>query len=427
MTFDAGRGRVVLFGGFASPTFFDDIWEWDGTVWSGPLRPSPRPPPRSEHGLAYDEARGRVVLFGGSGQGGARFDDVWEWNGSSWSGPLTPALRPSARRGHALTYDAARERIILFGGNDGVFVTEHDDLWAWNGTTWSGPFTPSPRPTPRNNHALAYDRARERVVLFGGSGGGLQSDVWEWDGAAWSGPRSPTTRPDGRHLHGLAYDEARERVVLFGGNDGALKNDVWDWDGEAWLEVSPSPGPSERSRHAVTYDGTRGRVITFGGFAGARFNDLWELDHDASRAPAIQLAASLSSLGVDAQNVAGVHVRAHCGGSSLQQGVQAPGAVLVGWFVGGPPTSPPGSWRLLAVNDANVVLTPGGPAMAPPPAALMDWTAANQSEAQHLLSEGGREIHVQCRVAGDSGAGRAAVGLDFIEVRVRYQTTAVQP
>ena len=29
---------------------------------------------------------------------------------------------------------------------------------------------------------------------------------------------TPTTRPPARHLHGLAYDAARQRAVLFGGS-----------------------------------------------------------------------------------------------------------------------------------------------------------------------------------------------------------------
>ena len=36
------------------------------------------------HALAFDAARGRTVLFGGGNGAGATFDDTWEWDGSTW-------------------------------------------------------------------------------------------------------------------------------------------------------------------------------------------------------------------------------------------------------------------------------------------------------------------------------------------------------
>src|SRR5262249_42650455 len=40
-----------------------------------------------------------------------------------------------------------------------------------------------PKPPARTSHALAYDSARSRTVLFGGyDGGRYLSDTWEWDG-----------------------------------------------------------------------------------------------------------------------------------------------------------------------------------------------------------------------------------------------------
>jgi hypothetical protein len=64
-----------------------------------------------------------------------------------------------------------------------------------------------------------YDAARRRVVLFDGYTGSLNpvfSDTWEWDGSTWV-QRTPNTVRSGRAGHALAYDSARGRVVLFGG------------------------------------------------------------------------------------------------------------------------------------------------------------------------------------------------------------------
>ena len=39
-------------------------------------------------------------------------------------------------------------------------------------------------PRPRTGHAMTYDVARQRVTLFGGDSldGVLRRDTWEWDG-----------------------------------------------------------------------------------------------------------------------------------------------------------------------------------------------------------------------------------------------------
>src|SRR5262245_28460927 len=130
------------------------------------------------------------------------------------------------RVGAAMAYDAARQRVVLFGGSESLL----GDPWEWDGVRWV-PRNPAARPTPRSDHALAYDSARKRVVLFGGrDGSGSLQDTWEWDGVTWV-PRTPAASPPVRHGHTLAYDTARQRVVLFGGFDGSLRlGDTWEWD-----------------------------------------------------------------------------------------------------------------------------------------------------------------------------------------------------
>src|SRR5688572_5127818 len=109
MAYDAGRQRVVLFGGNSG----SDTWEWDGVSWAQ-QNPANSPSPRSGTAMAYDAARQRVVLFGG-GIGFALFGDTWEWDGVTWS-QRNPPANPFRRAYHALAYDAARQRVVLFGG-----------------------------------------------------------------------------------------------------------------------------------------------------------------------------------------------------------------------------------------------------------------------------------------------------------------------
>jgi hypothetical protein len=49
-------------------------------------------------------------------------------------------------------------------------------------------------PSPRSEASMAYDAAREQVVLFGGIvQGGRRGDTWTWDGGDWT--HQPATGP----------------------------------------------------------------------------------------------------------------------------------------------------------------------------------------------------------------------------------------
>ena len=56
------------------------------------------------------------------------------WTGAAWATPPA-ATAPPARAAHALTYDAGRGEVVLFGGqNDNS--TARDDTWLWDGGGW---------------------------------------------------------------------------------------------------------------------------------------------------------------------------------------------------------------------------------------------------------------------------------------------------
>jgi len=165
--------------------------------------------------MAYDAARQRVVLFGGSG-----YADTWEWDGILWV-QRAPASSPSYRQSHAMAYDAARQRVVLFGGYGGGYL---GDTWEWNGTNWTL-FAPAASPSARHEHAMAYDAAGQRVVLFGGSSASSSylGDTWEWDGINWT-QLAPASSPSGRYSHAMAYDIS-QRVFMFGGTSGG--SETW--------------------------------------------------------------------------------------------------------------------------------------------------------------------------------------------------------
>lgn len=167
MAYDAGRRRTVLFGGGTSSSnaALTDTWEYDGATWH-PITPtSILPAARLRGGMVYDAGRAKVLLFGGTNnQNLPGFSDTWYWDGGAWT-QQAPLHRPSARHAHGMAYDLRRGRTVLFGGRRNS-VTLLDDTWEYDGTDWTQTTSPAadgPRAT-----ALVYRVASGTVVGFGG-------------------------------------------------------------------------------------------------------------------------------------------------------------------------------------------------------------------------------------------------------------------
>jgi hypothetical protein len=48
---------------------------------------------------------------------GDKMDDTWEWDGNEWKYRM-PLHKPAARFWHTMAYDSAREVVVLFGGGE---------------------------------------------------------------------------------------------------------------------------------------------------------------------------------------------------------------------------------------------------------------------------------------------------------------------
>jgi hypothetical protein len=187
---------------------------------------------------------------------------------------------PQSRDSHAMAYDSGRNRTVLFGGYGGG-VNPLGDTWEWNGANAAWTQVASTGPQSRYEHAMAYDSGRNRTVLFGGyaSGIGNLGDTWEWDGATAAWTQVASTGPQSRRDHAMAYDSGRNRTVLFGGYGGSALGDTWEWNGAnaAWTPQIFANSPGARSAHAMAYDSGRNRTVLFGGVNGSSFlGDTWE-------------------------------------------------------------------------------------------------------------------------------------------------------
>ena len=214
LAYDSARHVVRLFAGSDGTS---DPWEWDGgTIWKSSGTSPSSPDIRYSAAMAYDRARDVLVVFGGITTTMPSVDNLetWEWSASSGFVKRSPALSPPPRHAAALVYDESRARTVLFAGSDGMV---RNDVWEWDGTGWAQ-LTPPVSPTARRGPCAAYDSVRKVTVVFGGRPDGQKdglADTWEWNGKAWTAGASG---PPGRASCAMAFDRARNQIVMFGGS-----------------------------------------------------------------------------------------------------------------------------------------------------------------------------------------------------------------
>jgi hypothetical protein len=199
--------------------------------------------------------------------------EIWAWDGASWT--LLDNTGPSRRGNTSVAYDSARNRLVLFGGYNG---TNLRDTWEWNGDTWA--LVSNTGPSARFGHAMTYDAARQRTVLFGGATVPdpltYLGDTWEWDGNAWdlaatTGPSPQVAGPT------FAYDSQRARSVFYSSPQTSPTPELWEWNGAVWTLRSitgPHPGV-----HWMVYDPGRARMIASQPpVSGVTHPGTWELN-----------------------------------------------------------------------------------------------------------------------------------------------------
>jgi hypothetical protein len=183
MVYDEAHGYSIFFAGVESSTsIFSETWAWDGTNWT--LLTTEGPVPRAHYALVYDPLREEVLMLGGIDNTFTAFDEMWSWDGEAWQQIETelPPPRDAAR----MVFDPRSGQILLFGGRgEGGGRDMLHDTWAWNGENWTE-LHPETSPSPRSFHSMTYDAAREQIVLYGGfDGRNSFDDFWAWDGENW--------------------------------------------------------------------------------------------------------------------------------------------------------------------------------------------------------------------------------------------------
>jgi hypothetical protein len=310
--FDPVRHWMIVFGGTDSADGalvnpVNDVWRLDLSVeppaWA-PLAPTGTPPaPRHGHCAVWDGTR--MIVFGGRrplGNGGQTlYNDAWALDLSvtppEWD-PLSPAgTPPDERFGHAGHLDVPNQRLIVFGGANGLGSPVFNDVWTLSLSggppTWT-PLTPSGGP-PSNRYlaATAFDGAAQSLQVFGGfTSSGLSNDAWTLSLSpvpAWSPTALTGLPPTSRYGAYAAVDAATGRLLLFGGATapgGPTVNELWTLHAAStpgWAQPSvggTAPGP--RYVGSTVFDEAGRRMILYGGTtapfnAAASLGEVWEL------------------------------------------------------------------------------------------------------------------------------------------------------
>jgi len=173
---------------------------------------------------------------------------------------------PSARRYPAMAYDRARGTLVLYGGEslDPAFgVRPLTDTWEWNGSRWES--FDAGGPGWRTNAVMAYDEERRQLVLFGGAASGRSDETWTWDGAQWR--QLADAGPGLRVLHSMSFDPMRRQVLLFGGAPDSPSAETWGWDGTRWSKLDIQAGTSLLLQAQMFTQRRTGEVLLYTGLA----------------------------------------------------------------------------------------------------------------------------------------------------------------
>lgn len=152
---------------------------------------------------------------------------------------------PSGHHMQAVAFDKTRKVVVVFGGANLTLgagaIQPNDETWEWSPQTskWTRRVSPGPTPEPRAGAGMVYDSQRQKCILFGGrsAAGTNYDDTWEWDPTAGSWTKLTITgaHPSGRGQLGMVYEESTKKVLLFG---GGLAKPV------AELTGNPNPDPA---------------------------------------------------------------------------------------------------------------------------------------------------------------------------------------
>jgi hypothetical protein len=299
--FDTRRNRLLIVGGIApSREFTTGILAFDTGAdphWSV-LQPEGVPLERASGQALYDSLADRVYYIGGSGESQYMNHqrELWSWDvaGGAWQEHAVPDTLPPLRDTGTMqaVIDPVRRRILRFAGQERDSAPDSVGIWSWDlarDAGWTRLPSAGALPRARTDAVVAYDGARDRMAVYGGSGNGRDYDSRRYDlfeygtASGWSCiEQSGEAREPGLGT-AVVVDRGGHRAFVFPSQRygppypmsvGFGPGLGHDWEGvKAYDETSPAP----REFACAAWDSAGQRAILYGGrVSTTEASDLWE-------------------------------------------------------------------------------------------------------------------------------------------------------
>ncbi|MBK8099350.1 MAG: hypothetical protein IPK26_19750 [Planctomycetes bacterium] len=278
-------GRIVRVAPLGAASANSFLEEFDGVAWQP--RHSAHEPPRRSCVATWASGWNRIVLV--TTDGGPH--QVWTWDGIDWTHvPTTNAPFPHWQT--AIAFDVARQRLVLFGGFS-IYGLVYD-MWVFDGADWRAVGNVV-NPAVRHDQVMGYDPVRQRLVMHGGMGPGFAfyRDTWEHDGTRWT---QTGTEPQPLALRGMFWHPGRQRLIGVG-----FVGSLHEYDGTTWslLTSCPAQGP------LAAYDAARTLVVAHNGVYGPfsspllPSHELWEWNGTWTRRTPLPPPATTAAMTTD--------------------------------------------------------------------------------------------------------------------------------
>src|SRR5581483_789087 len=305
-------GAIFVFAAALASAVLAEAQTWSLVSISG-AKPSAR---EGAPGV-YDAASNRMIVFGGRDSKGNNLNDVWvltNANGlggaSQWMNLIAngAAGSPAARSGHSTMYDAANNRLIIFGGCSANCAPVLNDVWVLTNANglggtpaWTELQPTGTLPAGRTNAVAGYDAAHNQLIVYSGQDGSANpcstlSDVWTLSnanalggGATWTQLSAILSPPPG--VNGASAVFEGGGFQIFGGmslvNGTCIATNTFAalqmlsfgplFAYSTWSVTGPNPAP--RAFASLLQDTANGNLLLFGGKnnTGNDLNDTWAL------------------------------------------------------------------------------------------------------------------------------------------------------
>lgn len=183
-------GRYRVEGGSGAYDIFNELWAFDFASRSWELiDDGTGPSPRTYPSVIWDDQKQALYVFGGMTNADPMVietnQELWRYKDGAWEQLSTGGDHPSPRTFLSETWDSQRRRLVLFAGQKGNYWDlAYNETYALDidSLEWSELNNGASAPSTRMHPHLTYDAERDRYLMFGGHTDiGDGNDLWEMD------------------------------------------------------------------------------------------------------------------------------------------------------------------------------------------------------------------------------------------------------